>query len=99
VFLDMRSDHINWGNFMTDYTGYGPPPNPSAYQYSEDMPGIYHNFSCGFSFADGHSEIHKWRDAATMTPLKEGVTDWSTVSDWPNGLDVGWLQAHTSALK
>ena len=26
-----------------------------------DFPANYHNRACGFSFADGHSEIHKWR--------------------------------------
>jgi prepilin-type N-terminal cleavage/methylation domain-containing protein/prepilin-type processing-associated H-X9-DG protein len=25
-----------------------------------DIPASYHNQACGFSFADGHSEIHKW---------------------------------------
>jgi prepilin-type processing-associated H-X9-DG protein len=25
-----------------------------------DIPASYHNRACGFSFADGHSEIHKW---------------------------------------
>jgi prepilin-type N-terminal cleavage/methylation domain-containing protein/prepilin-type processing-associated H-X9-DG protein len=26
-----------------------------------DVPGSYHNGACGFSFADGHAEIKKWR--------------------------------------
>ena len=26
-----------------------------------DAPAAYHNAACGYSFADGHSEIHKWR--------------------------------------
>jgi len=25
-----------------------------------DVPGTYHNGGCGFAFADGHSESHKW---------------------------------------
>ena len=25
-----------------------------------DYPGIAHNHGCGFSFCDGHAEIHKW---------------------------------------
>ena len=25
-------------------------------------PATYHNNACGLSFADGHSEIHKWFD-------------------------------------
>jgi prepilin-type N-terminal cleavage/methylation domain-containing protein/prepilin-type processing-associated H-X9-DG protein len=27
-----------------------------------DVPASYHDNACGFSFADGHSEIHKWAD-------------------------------------
>ena len=27
-----------------------------------DAPGIYHNGGCGFAFADGHSETHRWRE-------------------------------------
>ena len=25
-----------------------------------DAPGAAHNGACGFAFADGHSEIHRW---------------------------------------
>jgi prepilin-type processing-associated H-X9-DG protein len=60
VFLDMREDCVNWGNFMTDMHGYSPN-DPSQYRFNTDLPGIYHNNACGFSFADGHSEIHKWK--------------------------------------
>jgi prepilin-type processing-associated H-X9-DG protein len=27
--------------------------NPVLYEFSEDMPGMYHNRSAGFAFADG----------------------------------------------
>jgi prepilin-type processing-associated H-X9-DG protein len=29
-------------------------------------PANYHNNACGFSFADGHSEIHKWKDPSLI---------------------------------
>ena len=29
--------------------------------YWHDLPGTYHNFGCGFAFADGHSETHRWQ--------------------------------------
>lgn len=61
VFLDMREDRVNWSNFMAIMGG---PP----YKLS-DLPGMYHNRACGFSFADGHSEIHKWRDPCTTPPM------------------------------
>ena len=34
---------------------------------------MYHHLACGFSFADGHSEIKRWRDARTMPPLTIGA--------------------------
>jgi len=100
LFLDMRSDHINLGNYMADMTGYGPPPSPGSYQYGEDMPGIYHAGACGYSFTDGHAEIHKWKDAATLTPVieQQAVPSSSTTPD-PNGKDVAWIQLHSTCLR
>jgi prepilin-type N-terminal cleavage/methylation domain-containing protein/prepilin-type processing-associated H-X9-DG protein len=99
VFLDMREDRVNWSNFMTDMTGYslGPQPSPNAYTYTTDMPGFYHNNACGFSFADGHSEVHRWRDAATLTPIMPNANPLAIPSTAdPNGPDVAWLQDHST---
>lgn len=56
-----------------------------------DWPATYHNMCCNFTFADGHSEMHKWVDGSTKSPLHGGrkaiaggQTDWH------------WLTAHTS---
>jgi prepilin-type N-terminal cleavage/methylation domain-containing protein len=53
-----------------------------------DWPGTYHNMACGFAFADGHSEIHKWVDSRTKvyrqnTARKavQGSQDWIWISD------------------
>ena len=37
-----------------------------------DAPATYHNGACGFAFADGHSEIHKWRGPAMTKPASRG---------------------------
>jgi len=37
-----------------------PGDNPSTVRII-DFPASYHNGACGLSFADGHSEIHKWK--------------------------------------
>ncbi len=34
-----------------------------------DFPGSYHAGGCGFAFADGHSEIHKWKSAFLIRPV------------------------------
>ena len=65
VFLDMRSDSIDIGNFAPRMTRLARPAR--AYGFY-DLPGCYHNLACGFSFADGHSETHRWRDGRTTPP-------------------------------
>lgn len=57
----------------------------------QDCPGSYHAGGCGFAFADGHSETHKWN----IIPRSE--FDYSPISD-PAGIqDWSWLRIHTSA--
>jgi hypothetical protein len=72
----------------------GWPDQPDLYGFY-DLPGFYHHLAAGFSFADGHSEIRRWRDSRTMPPLQtEGeVDDWF---DSPGNQDVAWLQDHAS---
>ena len=63
-----------------------------------DVPGTYHDFGCGFAFADGHSEIHKWRDPRTTPVLKPGQ-DLTLNQPLPNNQDVFWMQDHSTRLK
>ncbi|HEV2210782.1 MAG TPA: prepilin-type N-terminal cleavage/methylation domain-containing protein [Verrucomicrobiae bacterium] len=102
VFLDEREDRVNWSNFMMDMAGYDPvTPNPSAYEWGEDMPGIYHNNACGFSFADGHAELHRWLDGPTTLPLYNPtiMADANGSLPDPNGKDVAWMQDHATRYK
>ncbi len=92
VFLDMREDSIDMGNFGTRMAGW--PDRPGEYGFF-DLPGYYHHLACGFSFADGHSEIHRWRDSRTMPPIIPGGFVNDTFSS-PNNPDVGWLQERST---
>jgi prepilin-type N-terminal cleavage/methylation domain-containing protein/prepilin-type processing-associated H-X9-DG protein len=58
--LDEHPDSINDAFFITDH-------NANAWQ---DIPSSYHNGACGFSFADGHAEVHKWLSASSKYPVK-----------------------------
>ena len=89
VILDERWDSINDGYFVTQMDGY---PNPGT-TYIVDYPASYHCGACGFAFADGHSEIHKWRDPRTMPPLQTGI---QLNVPSPNNKDVLWMQQHCS---
>jgi prepilin-type N-terminal cleavage/methylation domain-containing protein len=95
VFMDQREDTINWGNFMTRMNGFDPR-NPGAYGFTMDLPGFQHHRACGFTFADGHSEIKKWRDSRTMPALDTSRKDPVNVEiSSPRNQDVEWLQDRT----
>jgi prepilin-type N-terminal cleavage/methylation domain-containing protein/prepilin-type processing-associated H-X9-DG protein len=99
VFLDEREDCVNWGNFGTQMDGYYPP-NPALYNFYQDIPGMYHNRACGFSFADGHSETKRWLDGRTMPPMHYEQVYWeSTRISCPRNPDVAWLQDKTTRPK
>ncbi len=99
VFLDMREDSVNWGNFMTWMEGYSPT-DPSRYWFDGDYPGMYHHFACGFSFADGHSEIKRWLDARTTPPLTVGANPlFSRFTQSVSNADIAWLQDHSTRPK
>jgi prepilin-type N-terminal cleavage/methylation domain-containing protein len=99
VFIEEREDCINWGNFLTDMSGYPTktfPLNQGLYQWNQDLPSSYHHKACGISFADGHSEIHRWREASTMPPVATGQLKGGKGSGttWlaPYSRDVAWMQ-------
>ena len=63
TFLDEHPDSINDGYFLNN-------ADPAGLTAWGDLPASYHNGACGFCFADGHSEIHKWRSSATILPVR-----------------------------
>ena len=89
VILDERWDSINDAYFVTQMDGY---PNPDT-TYIIDFPASYHAGACGFSFADGHSEIHKWVDPRTTPALKAGLQLGQLTK---GNKDVIWMQQHCS---
>jgi prepilin-type N-terminal cleavage/methylation domain-containing protein len=97
VFTDERDDWINWGNFITDMTGY-QSVNPAAYQF-QDLPGMYHHLAAGFSYADGHCEMHRWTDPRTTPPRMDGAIAEPINLASPRNADVSWLQDHSTRPK
>jgi prepilin-type processing-associated H-X9-DG protein len=61
-----------------------------------NIPASFHyGGGANFSFADGHSEIHKWKDART----KPGMGDWSKIPNpspatWSDNEDSDWINDH-----
>ena len=64
----------------------------------QDGPSTLHDGGCGFSFADGHSEVHKWKSG---NDPKLKVTYFR---QFPFGMpadktDIGWLEDRTTVKK
>jgi len=97
VFVDERQDCINWGNYLADMAGDSPSA-PSEYEFSEDMPGMYHNRAAGYAWADGHATIQHWLDYRTCPPLQPppsaGPASPKALSV-PRDVDVKWIQQHS----
>ncbi len=84
VYVDEQPDSINDPCFFVNVTAVS----------WVDMPASYHNGACGFAFADGHSEIHKWMDSVTKPQIKLIANN-----SWPtpkNAIDYRWIMERTS---
>ena len=92
VLLDEREDSINDGYFVVDMAGF---PGQGARHKIVDYPASYHNGAGGFSFADGHSEIHKFVDPRTTPVLAKGKELSLNVAS-PNNRDVVWMQERST---
>jgi prepilin-type processing-associated H-X9-DG protein len=94
VMVDEHPDSINDGYFLNN-------ANPASFNAWGDLPASFHNGACGFAFADGHSEIHKWRSRVTILPvrLSGGFQQFSFNSDPSGPLDAQWITARTSVRR
>jgi len=61
VYVDEHPDSINDAGCF--------PPNSA--NNIPDAPATYHNGAAGFAFADGHSEIHKWKGPTMNKPRSQ----------------------------
>ena len=83
VTLDEHPDSINDAVF---HLMEGRPPTQAEWR---DLPASYHyGGGCNFSYADGHSEIKKWKDARTKQPIK--YIDWSN-TPVRDSVDYVWM--------
>jgi prepilin-type N-terminal cleavage/methylation domain-containing protein/prepilin-type processing-associated H-X9-DG protein len=77
VFLDEHENSIDDGHF-----GFAPEGDKWM-----NLPAMWHNSGCDFSFADGHAETMKWRDPRTLA-----IKVINTVTT-PNNADLKRFQA------
>jgi prepilin-type N-terminal cleavage/methylation domain-containing protein/prepilin-type processing-associated H-X9-DG protein len=84
VTIDENPASINDGWFVCD-------PTRGTSGAWVDIPATYHNKAGGISFADGHSEIKKWRDPA-ITAQNANIG----ASPKDKGVDHMWLQMRST---
>src|SRR2546428_3047410 len=98
VTLDEHPDSINDGFLQTD-------PHTDISQWHpahwNDLPATYHDGAGGFAFADGHSEIHKFKSrACTTLPLTFAPLPAPDLSSDPAAVqDALWVANRTSLPK
>ncbi len=85
VFIDENPTSINDGSFVAD---------PTETTYWIDKPATYHNHAGGLGFADGHSEIRKWRDG-NLINYKGGSLSVAN----PDPGDLAWLNARATIVQ
>jgi prepilin-type N-terminal cleavage/methylation domain-containing protein/prepilin-type processing-associated H-X9-DG protein len=88
LFIDEHPDSINDGYFVT---------SPDAGNW-QDIPASYHNGACGFSFADGHSEIRKWRSRTSKYTAVQYVYPNQMPFDTAGRLDYAWYLERTGYI-
>jgi len=86
VTLDEQADSINDGFFTVGY--------PSVNNWG-DTPASYHNGACGFSFADGHAEIHKWKSPSSWVPVNTVAVSDPPFDAIARTVDYPWYNDHT----
>jgi prepilin-type N-terminal cleavage/methylation domain-containing protein/prepilin-type processing-associated H-X9-DG protein len=83
VTLDQQADSIDDSTFAFN-AGYA-----QGQEQWREMPGSYHGGTCCFSFADGHSEIHKWLETGGKNKTVYPVTMTGTPQTQPwKGLNI-----------
>ena len=88
LFTDEHPDAIDDGIL------YSNPGSTNGIGQFTELPSSDHGGSCGMGFADGHAEVHKWRDKATIEPVTKQTKPRQGGSA-PN--DTLWFMERTTA--
>ena len=89
IFLDEDYNSIDLGSFVVSMA-----TNPTT---MFDWPGTYHKYAGNFVFADGHGEMHRWKDQRTKKMTPSGTLFLNTPTRQSNNPDITWIQQRTSA--
>jgi prepilin-type processing-associated H-X9-DG protein len=92
VFLDEHPDSIDDGYFLNSYSD-----SSTNGPMWTDLPASYHNGAGSFSFADGHSELHRWKNKSTIQPaVAYGIKPALPMQITGGAKDFWWVLYHMS---
>jgi len=86
TFIEEHPDSINDGYFLNRV-------NRSEWN---DLPASFHKGAANIAFADGHVELHRWRDAVTKKPALPDAADLPFQLEPAERNDLDWLLTRTS---
>jgi hypothetical protein len=92
VLIDENANSIDDGYFAATLGSPGKWIN---------FPSTRHDYSCGLSFADGHSEIKRWSDNIVISQNVPNLTlkGGPTYASDPSSGDNAWLEQRESVLR
>ena len=100
VFLDEHPITIDDGYFLIKVNSSSGVYSSSAAKYpswSDDLPASFHNGSASFSFADGHSSLHRWLGKRTIQPANFFSLDMPiSTTNTSDIADLQWVLDHMS---
>jgi prepilin-type N-terminal cleavage/methylation domain-containing protein/prepilin-type processing-associated H-X9-DG protein len=94
VMIDEHPDSINDAAFGVTIAEPGATSGQIV-----DYPAAYHNGAAGLSFADGHSEIRKWKGSAIRPKVTYGKVPMQTRSAGDSLGDIKWLSENTTVRR
>ena len=84
--MEERVDTINDGSFAMQWDFDARRP---ATWMLRDKPAIHHNYGANLSFGDGHIEVKRWINPATLSRERNDVLS-------PGNRDIAWMQEHAT---
>ena len=80
LFTDEHPDSID------DAILYSNPGSTNGVGQFTELPSSDHGGACGMGFADGHAEIHKWKDSRTVRGVTYNVVQRIPISSFSQDL-------------
>ncbi|MDX1952877.1 MAG: prepilin-type N-terminal cleavage/methylation domain-containing protein [Verrucomicrobiota bacterium] len=102
ILIDEHENSINDSHFFPFNRLKNPKtPNQAADTRWLDAPSGRHGDAAGVTFADGHSEIKKWRSSLSKVKGGGGIVQANDISWLPNAhpADWEWFSKHSSSYK